>query len=160
MNQQAAFHRAMPAMLRHAGAWEGTYTHLDLAGTVLDRHRTRVECHFPLDGPWAYIQRNTFTWDDGRTASAELVGVFEDGALRWDLPTFHGKAWETDSGLLLLELHRRDEPGAFYWEMICLGPDGASRVRTWHWFDQAGRPYKRTLCDERLVERWDPGVGA
>jgi hypothetical protein len=145
----ADFHAAMPAMSRHAGVWEGTYTHVSPDGVLLDRHRTRVECLFPTSGPHAYIQRNLFTWDDGRTQSAELPGVYRDGALWWDVPTFHGKAWQSGPDLILLELHRRDVPGAWYWEMICLAPGASTRARTWHWFGPDGGLIRRTLCDEK-----------
>ncbi len=148
MSAHAAFHAAMPALLAHAGRWVGTYTHLNLDGSVHDRHAAEVTCLFPEDGPHAYMQRNRFTWPDGREVTAELPGIFRDGMLWWDVPTFHGKAWQTGSGLIMLELFRKDLPGAWFWEVICPSADGRHRVRTWHWYDAQDRPFRRTLCDE------------
>lgn len=140
----------MPVMRKHEGVWEGIYTHIDEDGSLVDRHRARVACIFPETGPYAYIQQNLFTWDDGREYRAELPGVLRDGKLWWDTETFTGCAWPTDYDLILLNLHRKDEPGANFYEMIALGETGEHRARTWHWFKN-GSLYKRTLCDERRV---------
>lgn len=137
-------------MLNHAGLWEGVYTHINTAGELVDRHRASVECIFPEDGPYAYIQYNHFTWDDGREVRAELPGVLRDGKLWWDTETFKGCAWETDYGLIMLNLERKDDPGANFYEIIALGDDGTHRARTWHWFKD-GKLFKRTLCDERRI---------
>ena len=140
---------AMPSLLRHSGVWRGTYTHQDVGGTILDRHKSKVTCEFPESGPYAYIQSNIFTWEDGRTEAYKLFGVLRGDKLWWDAPKFHGCAWQTHEGLILLHLTRRDEPGANLFEIIALGESGTHRARTWHWF-RDGRPYKRTLCDEML----------
>lgn len=115
-------------------------------GALVDQHDSRVVCEFPAEGPFAYIQHNHFLWPDGREVRATLPGVFRDGRLWWDLPTFAGCAWESD-GLILLDLQRRDEPGAAFKEIIVMGETGTHRARTWHWFKD-GALYRRTLCDE------------
>jgi len=142
----------MPGMLKHEGVWEGVYTHVDVAGKIIDRHKSRVECLFPASGPYAYLQKNLFTWDDGREYRATLPGVLIDGKLWWDTDTFSGFGWETDDGLILLNLDRKDEPGANFYEIIVLGDSGVHRSRTWHWFKD-GQLFKRTLCEEQLVKK-------
>lgn len=144
------FRTAMPTMHRHEGVWAGVYRHLDAEGRLIDEHRTRVTCRFPADGPFAYVQSNHFTWPDGRELRAELPGVFRDGRLWWDVPTFRGYAWETHDGIVLLNLERKDDPGAHFIEMIVLGASGEHRARTWQWFKD-GRLVRRTLCDEQKV---------
>jgi hypothetical protein len=144
-------HRAMPSLAAHAGTWRGLYRHVDADGALLDLHEAEVRCEFPLDGPFAYVQRNRFVWADGREHLAELPGVFRDGRLWWDLPTFQGSSWEAGDGILLLNLVRKDDPGASFHEIISLGATGRRRARTWHWFKD-GRLFKRTLCDETKVE--------
>jgi hypothetical protein len=140
-----------PAMLRHEGLWAGTYTHLDITGSLIDRHGSEVHCLFPQDGPHPYVQKNRFFWEDGREEKATLEAwLAEDGRLRWDNDRFHGCAWETDFGVVMLRLDRKDEPGAHFVECIVLGESGHDRVRTWHWFKD-GRPIRRTLCDERRI---------
>ena len=147
------FHSAMPSMRLHEGVWEGEYIHVDAAGEVLDRHTTRVSCEFPETGDFAYIQRNHFSWEDGRTHEAVLEATYRDGRLWWDTPTFHGYAWE-HAGVVFLELERRDAPGTTMREAILMGdrPGERSehRSRTWHWF-RDGRLFRRTLVEERRL---------
>jgi hypothetical protein len=148
MNPELA--RLMPSLARHAGTWEGRYRHLDAEGTLIDSHNARVICEFPAHGPHVYIQHNHFLWDDGREVRATLPGLLRGDRLFWDTPTFSGFSWESHDGIILLNLDRKDEPGANFFEMITIGATGQYRARTWHWF-RDGRLFKRTLCDERRV---------
>lgn len=140
----------MPAMLRHTGTWQGTYLHQDVNGATLDKHNARVICEFPESGEYAYIQHNLFTWEDGSQQEYTLPGRLKDNKLWWDTPTFSGCAWQTDYDVILLNLSRKDEVGAHFFEMITLGDTGQFRSRTWQWFKD-GKLYKRTLCDEQKV---------
>ncbi|QMW21684.1 hypothetical protein [Sandaracinobacteroides saxicola] len=139
----------MPAMLAHEGLWEGTYRHLDADGALIDQHAAQVRCEFPDAGDHAYIQHNRFTHPDGRVTVSTLPGTLRDGRLWWDLPAFHGHAWDAGDGMILLTLDRRDEPGVRFHELIVMG-DADTRARTWHWF-QGGTLIRRTLCNERRV---------
>lgn len=145
-----AFRDEMPAMLKHAGVWQGIYIHMTPEGSIIDTHGARVECVYPEAGDYDYIQYNHFTWDDGREHKATLPGVFRDGRLWWDTETFRGYGWQTMDDIVLLNLERYDEPGAMFFEMITLGEGGEHRARTWQWFKD-GQLYKRTLCNERRV---------
>jgi hypothetical protein len=140
----------MPHMFRHKGLWKGIYRHFDGDGELIDTHLAEILCEFPETGPFAYVQHNRFIWDDGRETLATLNGVMRDGKLWWDNDSFEGCGWETDFGLILLNLNRKDDPGANFYEIICLGEDGKHRARTWHWFKD-NKLFKRTLCDESLV---------
>lgn len=140
---------AFPQMLRHEGIWEGTYQHIDLDGKLLDVHKSRVECIFPKSGEIAYIQKNKFEWEDGRTYQVEFGGVIKNDKIFWDTETFVGNGWESET-CVLLELDRKDDPGASFTEIIILANDGKSRARTWHWFKN-GKCFKRTLCNETKV---------
>lgn len=142
--------QVMPSLLQHEGLWEGIYRHVDADGRLIDQHSASVCCELPDDGQFAYIQHNHFTWPDGREHRAVLPGILRDEKLWWDVETFHGYSWETDDGILLLNLTRKDEPGANFFEMITLGNTGEFRSRTWQWF-RDGKLYRRTLCDERRV---------
>lgn len=145
------FRKAMPAMVRHEGTWEGIYRHVDRDGTLADQHHMRTLCEFPSDGPFAYIQHNWLRWDDGRTAERSFPGIFRDGVLWWDTDRFTGHGWETGGGIVMLRLDRKDEPGVRFTEMIELSDDGRTRARTWQWF-RDGVPFRRTLCDEWRVD--------
>jgi hypothetical protein len=149
--------RAMPSLAAHAGVWAGVYRHLDAEGRLIDQHRARIRCEFPAAGPYAYIQHNLFQWDDGREYHATLPGILRDGRLWWDVETFSGVSWEAGDGVILLNLTRKDDPGAHFIEMITLFPSGQHRARTWHWFKD-GRLFKRTLCDETRMSPQDQSL--
>jgi len=150
MSQISDFRRDMPAMLDHEGTWEGIYTHVDRKANVLDKHDVRIRCEFPDAGDYVYIQHNHFMWADGRDYKVQLPGIYKDGRLWWDTDTFHGTAWQTKDNLILLNLTRKDDPGANFFEIITMGDTGQHRARTWHWFKD-GQLFKRTLCDEWKV---------
>ncbi|MFP4520030.1 MAG: hypothetical protein ACLFQ5_11290 [Oceanicaulis sp.] len=137
---------AFPAMRAHEGVWTGTYTHLDADGAMIDRHQSKVVCEFPASGAPFYIQHITFTWPDGRVRRDRFDGVVSGERIVFDTPTFTGAAWES-GGLVLLHLDRKDEPGAYFVEVIALADGGQTRARTWHWFKD-GALIRRTLCDE------------
>lgn len=141
-----------PATRAHEGIWEGTYTHINQSTEIIDQHTSLVRCIFPDDGGEVfYRQEIQFTWEDGRTRSDAFEGIPRHGALWYETPVFIGKSWETDDGLVLLNLERLDEPGARFFEMIVMGDTRRHRARTWHWF-RDGVLYRRTLCDERRVD--------
>jgi len=150
MSSIESFRRDMPAMLDHEGVWEGVYTNINRDAEVIDKHKVQVTCEFPTSGKYVYIQHNHFMWDDGREFKMDLPGVYRDGRLWWDLETFSGSAWQTKDNLILLNLARKDDPGANFFEMIAMGDTGKHRSRTWHWFKD-GQLFKRTLCDEWKV---------
>ncbi len=139
--------KIMPNTLEHEGVWVGEYQYIDLAGNITDRHKSRVECVFPDDGDVVYIQRNHFTWDDGREHKVEFSGILRDDRIWWDTETFSGWGWQASPRLFLLELDRKDLPGASFLEAIVMGDDQQQRVRTWHWFKGA-ECFQRTLCNE------------
>ncbi len=148
MGNRAELERLMPAMLRHEGTWEGVYRFVDLAGNVTDKYASRVECHFPDEGPYAYVQKNRYAWDDGRIAEFEFGGELRGDRMWWDTERFSGYGWTTPGDIIMLTLDRKDEPGVSFTEMIVLAPDPDYRARTWHWF-RDGKLFQRTLCDER-----------
>lgn len=138
---------ALPSLLLHEGVWKGRYRTVDLEGALVDEHDSQVECVFPESGPYHYVQRNLFTWSDGRTHEVEFGGVLRGDRVYWDTETFRGYGWSTADDIVLLTLERKDVAEASFTEIIVLGADGNNRARTWHWF-KAGRLYQRTLCDE------------
>ena len=150
MGHRQALQNTLPAILLHEGVWEGTYRVVGLDGRVIDEHRSRVQCSFPDDGPYAYVQRNLFTWPDGRVFEAEFGGELRGDRLYWDNERFKGYGWSTLDDVVMLSLDRKDRPGESFTEIIVLAPNGNERARTWHWFKN-GALYQRTLCDEHRV---------
>lgn len=70
--------------------------------------------------------------------------------IQYDTRRLYGRSWETEDGLVLLNLHRKDEPGANFFEMITMGNTGRHRARTCHWFRHR-RLCRGTLCDESRI---------
>jgi len=138
-----------PAHRAHVGIWEGTYRHVDLQAQEEELIQSHVICEFPGDEVF-YRQTIRLTHPDGRVTNAGFDGVDRGDHLWFDTPTFVGKSWETDDGVVLLNLKRKDEPAAHFVEVIIMGEDGTHRARTWHWFKD-GFLYRRTLCDEHRV---------
>ena len=138
-----------PAHRAHLGIWEGTYRHIDLKAQQEELIRSRVICEFP-DGEVFYRQRIHLTHEDGSVTEAGFDGYDRGDHLWFDTPTFIGKSWETEDGVVLLNLQRKDEPGAHFVEVIIMGEGSQNRARTWHWFKD-GQLYRRTLCDEVRV---------
>ena len=50
-----------------------------------------------------------------------LMAIDRGDHLWFDTPTFIGKSWETADGVVLLNLQRKDEPGAHFVEVIIMG---------------------------------------
>lgn len=148
MSNRREIGEVMPALLRHEGIWTGTYRTVNLQGETVDEHQSRVECLFPERGPWHYVQRNEFTWADGRRRQIEFGGELRDDRIYWDTDRFSGYGWATLDDVVLLTLDRKDVANASFTEIIVLGKNPANRARTWHWF-RNGMLYQRTLCDEQ-----------
>lgn len=142
----------MPALLDHEGLWHGAYRHVDAKGGLLDEHASEVRCEFPQAGEHAYVQHNRFTWPDGREVTSTLPGVLKHDRLYWDTEAFSGYAWQTEEGVIMLRLDRKDEPGVHFIEAIVLAhPTALERARTWHWFEN-GALIRRTLCHEHRAD--------
>ncbi|MFN3313470.1 MAG: hypothetical protein ACK46Q_08385 [Hyphomonas sp.] len=136
-----------PAHLAHRGVWEGTYRYIAADGTEEGRFRSRVTCDFPGTDDVFYRQTTELWAEDGTYSNASFEGVDRGDHLHYDTATFHGRSWETGRGHLMLDLVRKDEPGASFVEVIILGEGGKHRARTWHWF-RDGQLFRRTLCEE------------
>ncbi|MEM4724247.1 MAG: DUF3598 family protein [Candidatus Hadarchaeum sp.] len=139
----------MPLLARHEGEWIGTYIYIDAEGRVLDRHASHLICRFPEEDPNSYHQTNRYTWDDGRTEEYQFPATYRDGKIWFDTERIKGYAWEVDDKTIVLTWYYRHEPEKYLYEMIQLSPDGQHRARTWHWFDEKGELYKRTIIKER-----------
>ena len=151
MGHRAELQRLMPAMLLHEGTWVGTYRFVDLDGNTVDEYQSRIECVFPDDGPWVYVQKNHYAWADGRVFENEFGGELKGDRIWWDTDRFSGFGWTTRDDIVLLTLERKDNPGESFSEVIQIAPDGIHRARTWLWF-RDGKPFQRTLCDERRAD--------
>lgn len=139
-----------PAHFAHEGVWEGKYRHLAVDGMEEGTFRSRVTCEFPQKDGVVYRQTTELWTPEGVYSKAGFDGLDRGDHLYYDSATFHGRSWETEGGHLMLNLIRKDEPGAYFVELIIMGEGGKHRARTWHWFKD-GQIYRRTLCEETRV---------
>jgi hypothetical protein len=140
----------MPVLASHEGTWTGEYVHVDVAGTILDRHRADLSCSFPTEGEWPYYQINTYTWDDGRQDVIQFPASYRDKQIWFDTDRIEGHAWEIDDRTVMLTWQYKFDAGNYLYEMIQIDDARQNRARTWHWFE-GGVLVKRTLIKETRV---------
>ncbi|RMG55503.1 MAG: DUF3598 family protein [Acidobacteria bacterium] len=143
----------MPVLARHEGDWVGTYIYVDAEGRIIDKHASHLTCQFTEDDATPYYQINRYTWDDGRKEEHHFPATVEDGKLLFDTERIKGYAWEVDDKTIVLTWSYKNEPNKYLYEMIQISPCGNHRARTWHWFDENGELYKRTLIKEERVRQ-------
>jgi hypothetical protein len=145
-------HRELPLLTRHAGVWEGEYSHLAPDLTIQEQLRFRIRAEFPDEGPQHYRQTSHYWWPDGRTQQLVYGAAWDPavGRLTWDDGRIRGQLWQVDDATLYLRFSFHAEPGSYVCEMLQLADDGVHRARTWHWF-RDGRPWRLTLVRERRV---------
>ncbi|AFY36054.1 DUF3598 family protein [Calothrix sp. PCC 7507] len=141
----------MPVLARHEGNWVGTYTLVDIAGNILDKHESHLTCQFPENSPFSYYQINRYKWSDGRQEEHRFPGEYCDQALWFDTERLKGKAWEIDDSTVILWFSYKTVPEMHLYEMIQISPDNNHRARTWHWF-RNHQIYQRTLIQEERLK--------
>lgn len=140
----------MPVLASHEGTWTGEYVHVDVNGTIVDRHRADLSCSFPTDGDSPYYQVNTYTWDDGRQEVIQFPASYRDKNIWFNTDRIDGHAWEIDNRTVMLTWQYKLDPGNYLYEMIQIDDARQNRARTWHWFE-GGVLVKRTLIKETRV---------
>lgn len=140
----------MPLLARHEGTFRGTYTFVDAAGNVTDRHECELAHAFPESGEPAYFQTNHYRWPDGREEHIEFPASYADGKIHFDTDRIKGFAWEVDDQTIILHWRYKSDPQTYLYEMIQLDASGTHRTRTWHWFKD-GVCFQRTLIAEERV---------
>jgi hypothetical protein len=124
----------LPLLARHAGIWEGEYTHLAPDRRVQDQHLFRILVEIPDAGPVHYRQSSHYWWPDGRSQQLAYEGSFRDGGVHIDTGRIHGTCRAIDGETLYISFGFHADPAGHVCEMIQLSPDGIHRARTWHWF--------------------------
>ena len=143
-------HQHIPLLARHAGVWEGEYTHCSPDRSIQEQLLFRILVEFPEDGPVCYRQSSHYWWPDGRTQQLMYEGQYRDGRVVFDTGRIHGACWQVDDATIYLRFGFNDDPAGYVCEMIQLSPDGAHRARTWHWF-RDHRLWRVTLVRERRI---------
>ena len=74
----SAWEEVFPILAKHMGEWEGEYVHLDPEGREIDRHKSHLKMWEPEDKSYDVIQRNTYTWRDGRQEVTSSTACSKD----------------------------------------------------------------------------------
>jgi Lon protease-like protein len=139
----------MPLLARHAGIWEGEYTHIAPDRTVQDQHVFRILVELPEQGP-AYRQASHYWWPDGRTQQLVYEAGYRDRRIVFDNGRISGSLWELNERTQYMEFGYAADPSGLVCEMMQLSPDGTHRARTWHWL-RNHELWRITLVRERRL---------
>ena len=148
MSDISALAGQMPVLARTLGVWEGTYTKVDPAGAVLDRHRCRLTCSWLDDG--TYLQVNEYAWEDGRREVHRFPGTVREGRLHFDTERIRGVSWEISDTNLVLNWVYKHDPSGFLWELITLSDDFRRKSRVWQFFDGHQMTALMLIKEERV----------
>lgn len=138
----------MPVLARHEGAWEGTYTFVDLRGEVTDQYDFRIDVVLSVDDEHAYQQTSRYRWKDGRKQELFFEAQHRNGELVWDNGRIAGHLRQLDDRSLYLRFGFAAMPDVECFEMIQISDDGETRGRTWLWYRNQAL-YQSVLIDER-----------
>ncbi|HSN72988.1 MAG TPA: hypothetical protein VLT59_15835, partial [Steroidobacteraceae bacterium] len=95
-------YQEIPLLARHAGVWEGTYTHILPDRTVVDQHAFRIHVELPEDGDAVYRQTTHYWWPDGRTHDLVFDAYYADKRIWWNTDRIRGALWALDDVTLYL----------------------------------------------------------
>ncbi|XWX02438.1 DUF3598 family protein [Aggregatilineales bacterium SYSU G02658] len=140
----------MPVLARHAGDWYGIYVHTDALGKEIDRHYSHLISVYPTDGSCHYHQTNRYLWEDGRKEEHLFPGNydFENQRIIFDTERIWGWARDIDERHVQLMFTYKGGDDKYVYEFVHLSDDGQHRTRIWHWYNENGEVYKRTLIKE------------
>lgn len=143
--------RTLILLQRHAGVWEGRYTHVAPPDwRVVGAQAYRIEVEVFEASPIAYRQTSHYRHADDRTETLRYEGVLRptDDRVVFDDGRIRGECWAIETDTLYMWFTYAAAPTHRITEMIQLSRDGQHRARTWHWFESE-RLVKLTLVDER-----------
>jgi hypothetical protein len=129
-----------------AGVWEGTYTHLNPRGELLDRHHSRQETRIEGD---LWFERILYRWEDGREEKTDFRGRFTEEGLVLDDPDFHGETFLVRDDIVIFPYQWKSRPQTRIVETIVF-PDDERRTRLWQVLEQ-GELVKVTVISERRL---------
>ncbi|MEQ8676126.1 MAG: DUF3598 family protein [Aggregatilineales bacterium] len=144
----------MPVLARHEGDWYGVYVHVDANGNEVDRHYSHLISVYPQDGSCNYHQTNRYGWENGQFEEHLFPGNYdaENNRIIFDTERIWGWAREIDERHVQLQFTYKDGNDKYVYEFVHLSDDGQNRTRMWHWYNEDGEVYKRTLIKESRVK--------
>jgi hypothetical protein len=142
---------------RHAGIWEGVYTHVSAPDwRTVGTQRFRIRAEVFDSGPVSLRQTSHYWYPDGREEEVVYEAALRrrDDRLAFDNGRIRGECWAIEPSTLYMWYAYSSQPGTRVCETLQLSADGAHRGRTWHWFEDE-QLRRLTLVRERHTSR-DP----
>jgi Domain of unknown function (DUF3598) len=124
-------------LTRLAGVWEGSYTHLEPNGTLIERFGSRQETRLRLfedglGGDW--FERIIYSHDAKPREVLDFRAKITGNTVTFDDPDFHGISYLVEGRLTVFPYHWKSNPSREIVEIITLATDDY-RTRLWQTFD-------------------------
>ena len=114
-----------------AGVWEGTYTHLEPSGTLLERYGSRQETRLRGED---WFERIIYSRDGQAPEVLDFKARITGDTVTFDDPDFHGISYLVEGRMTVFPYHWKSNPGREIVEIITLATD-TYRTRLWQTFD-------------------------
>ncbi len=126
-----------------AGVWEGTYTHLQPSGELIERFGSRQETR--LRGT-DWFERIVYSREGHEPEVIDFRARITGDTVTFDDPDFHGVSYLVEGRITVFPYHWKSNPGREIVEIITLATDDY-RTRLWQTFD-AGVLTRITVIEE------------
>jgi Domain of unknown function (DUF3598) len=137
-----------------AGVWEGTYTHLQPDGTLIERYGSRQETRL-VGGHW--YERIIYSRDGVDPEVLDFRANITGDTVTFDDPDFLGVSYLVEGRLTVFPYHWKSNPNREIVEIITVATDDY-RTRLWQTFDN-GVLTRLTVIEEhrrrdQVPENW------
>jgi Domain of unknown function (DUF3598) len=132
-----------------AGVWEGTYTHLQPNGVLIERFTSRQETR--LDGE-NWFERIIYTPEVGDQTVLDFRATITGDTVTFDDPDFLGISYLVEGRITVFPYHWKSNPAREIVEIITLATDDY-RTRLWQTFDEGVLARITVIEEHRRVDQ-------
>ena len=127
-----------------AGVWEGTYTHLQPSGELIERFGSRQETRL-RGSDW--FERIVYSREGHEPEVIDFRAQITGDTVTFDDPDFSGVSYLVEGRITVFPYHWKNSPGREIVEIITLATEDY-RTRLWQTFDH-GLLTRITVIEER-----------
>jgi hypothetical protein len=129
-----------------AGVWEGTYTHLEPSGALIERYGSRQETRLRGED---WFERIIYTREEKAPEVLDFKARITGDTVTFDDPDFFGVSYLVEGRITVFPYHWKSNPGREIVEIITLATD-TYRTRLWQTFDD-GVLSRLTVIEEKRL---------